>query len=244
MVDLTHPAAFFARARAHRPESLGYLQLLPASIEPAAHGALVAPVAKEAMAGASHMHHGGHLHAQVDPHAALTRQRVRRGECIRHVCYPLAPLALDTQTTRLAQRLNGATADDDLAYLPVLADRDGEATALDAPVLVVPLADGLAQHRNHAQLERAPPDRAGIAEGLVLDGPRQRGGEVLGAGILASLRQHVAVEGLHQHIDRADVLLCSARAGGAPAPAWDRAGPAPWSAPRSSSPHVLDCLSM
>src|SRR5262249_7325332 len=110
---------------------------------------------------------------------------------------PLAPLALDAEDTRLAQRVHRATADGDLPHPSVVVDRDEEEFLLNAPALVVPLADGFAQNRNPPRLKRAFPDRTRIAERLILDGARQRSAEVLGTDMLAALRQHVAVPGLH-----------------------------------------------
>ena len=94
-----------------------------------------------------------------------------------------------------------------LCHWPILADRHKQLLAFQAPVLMVPLADGLAQHREHAKGQRTFPDGASITEHLILDGARQRGGEVLGARAFATVGQHVCVQGGYQHIDRADVLL-------------------------------------
>src|SRR5262249_10002911 len=79
--------------------------------------------------------------------------------------------------------------------------------AIYTPVLIVPLAEGLTQHRDDVQLEGPFPDGASVAEDLVLDGAGQGRSAVLGAGAFATIWQRVAVEGLDQHVDGADVLL-------------------------------------
>src|SRR5262249_2924169 len=50
-------------------------------------------------------------------------------------------------------------------------------------------------------------DRARISKRLILDGAGQHGGEVLGTDALPAVRQHIAVQGSHQHIDGAGILL-------------------------------------
>src|SRR5258707_6601344 len=71
MVHVAHPARLVALALAHGANLLRLLQLLAAGVELAALGALLTPIAQEAIALADHRHHGGHLHAQVYAHDAL-----------------------------------------------------------------------------------------------------------------------------------------------------------------------------
>jgi hypothetical protein len=86
--------------------------------------------------------------------------------------------------------------DSDLLDLAVLAEGNNQPIASDAPVLIVPLADGRAQDREDTQRERAFPDGTGIPKRLIRPGTGQSGDEVLGAGALSTLRQHVALTSL------------------------------------------------
>src|SRR5262249_51519006 len=166
---------------------------------------------KETMAFVDDMHHGRRLQPQVYPHDALYGRWLRSGQGAGDIGHPFSPLALDAEDARLAEwfaeRLRAATANSALSHLPVLAHRNVAGITPDAPVLVVPLTDLLTEHRVHARLKRAFPDGASFTEGLVLNGARQGGGEVLGAGTFATIWQDVAVQDLHQHFDGAEVLL-------------------------------------
>src|SRR5262249_6868190 len=155
LVASAHPAALCARTLAHRADLLGFLKVFALSVEAAAQGALVASIAKEAMAVVDDVHHGGHLHAKINAHDALIGRRLGHWQRVGYLGYPFAPLALDTQATGLAKRLSSTASNGNLPYLAVLLDRDEEQDTLDAPSLVVHLADGLAQHRDDPQILRS-----------------------------------------------------------------------------------------
>src|SRR5262249_25688468 len=59
VVDGAHATDFLALALAHGADLLSLLELLPPGVEPAAPRPLHAPVPKETMALADHMHHSG-----------------------------------------------------------------------------------------------------------------------------------------------------------------------------------------
>src|SRR5262249_33563056 len=143
---VAHPARLFALACAQRADLLRLLKLLATGVELATLGPLRAAVAKVARACADDMHHGGNFDAQVYSHEALRRPWLWLWQGGGHLGNPLAARALDAQDAQLAKGLHGATPDGDLPHLPVLGHRDEQRVALDAPILVVPLADGLAQH--------------------------------------------------------------------------------------------------
>ena len=88
-----------------------------------------------------------------------------------------------------------STMDADLLHLAAPRDGQHKPVAFHPPVLVIPLAQGLAQDREDPQRERAMPDGARIAKRLVLDGAWQHGGEVLSAHFLPASWQHSAVQG-------------------------------------------------
>ena len=159
------------------------------------------------MARANDMHDGRHLDAQVYAHAGHARRVFRFWQRVRHLSHPLAALAFDTQQPRRPVQRHTSTTYADLPNLAVLGDGQHKPLVFQAPVLMVPLADGLAQEGNPSQRTRPLPDSAGVPKRLILHGTGQAGGEILGTGALASIGQHVTIQGSHQHVDGADVLL-------------------------------------
>ena len=151
VVGVAHPPLLFALALADGADLLALLKFFPARVELTALGALLTPVAKETMALPDVMDHGGHLDTQVYPHDGLTRRGFRFWQCACYLSYPLAALALDTQQPRRTVQRHRSTPYADLLNLAALTNGQNKSIALSspvhAPVLIIPLADGLAQER-------------------------------------------------------------------------------------------------
>src|SRR5450759_1585040 len=94
VVDRLHPAGLFALAFPDRTSLFGPLQPLTTGVEATAHGALRAPIAKEACACASNMRHRRHFDAQINSHDSVPL--AGRGILLRlgEIGDPLAPLFL------------------------------------------------------------------------------------------------------------------------------------------------------
>jgi hypothetical protein len=99
---------------------------------------------------------------------------------------------------------NSSAAETLLLCLAILADGHNEQIAFHPPVLVIPLTMRLFQDGNTAQLKRPFEDRLGITQRLIFDGAGQGCTKVFGTDVA---REHLAVEGGNQNIDRADVFL-------------------------------------
>jgi len=240
VVGVAHPALLFALTLADSANLSGLLKVLAVSVELAAFRSLHPTIADVASAAPDDMHHGGHLDAQVYPHDALAGCWLRLRQRVRDFRHPLAPLALDAQQSRRPRWRAWSAPDTDLLHLAVLAHGNQQAITFYAPVLVIPLANGLAQDRKHTEHERAVPERARIPKRLILDGAGERSDEVLGTDALPSIGQHIAIQGSHQHVDRADVLLAVRPQDGGLFRRWVE----PDRHRGLQLAHVLDCLSM
>jgi hypothetical protein len=154
MVHVAHPAACCALARAHGAALLGRLKRCAPGLERAALHPLCSPVATAPRSGVADRHHGGHRHPTVDAPDPLIggRLRLRLRERGGHVGSPLGARALAVQLAaqdgRLAAWCYPATGDGDRSDVAGVADGHEQASARAAPVLIVPLADGLAQGRS------------------------------------------------------------------------------------------------
>src|SRR5205807_1254909 len=144
------------------------------------------------------------LHAQINAHDPLLRCWLWLRERERNIRDPFAAFALDAEQSWLAGQRYSSAANGDLLDCPTLEEWEQQPGFLNPPVLVVPLTDGLAEERDNAKIERAFPDGAGITQCLIFDGTWQGGAEVFSA---CTFRKHITVQGLHQHVDRADVFL-------------------------------------
>jgi hypothetical protein len=91
-----------------------------------------------------------------------------------------------------------------LLCFPICAEGHNEHAILNAPILIVPLADGLFQDGETAKLKRTLQDGLRIPQGLIFDGAGKMGREILRADFSF---QDAASECGNQDIHRGDVLL-------------------------------------
>jgi hypothetical protein len=204
MVDISHPPRLFALALFDSAGFLCFLELLASAVEAAAHEALISSIAKEACALVSDMSHSRDFDPKINTHDGLPIRSwsmlYRQGD----ICYPLAPLLFETQYSCFPFHCHINTADTYLLRFPVSANRKHKHSILNAPVLIVPLTDGLFEERETAKLKRTFEDRLSIPQDLIFDSAGKVCPEIFGADFPF---QDSTIESRNQNIDRADIFL-------------------------------------
>ncbi len=166
--------------------------------------ALISAIAKEAHSLATDMGDRRNFDAQVNPHNSLPFGAVRLCHAQGDIRYPLAALFLDPEYPGFPFQGNIRARNTNLLCFPLKIHRKDQHSSLHAPVLLVPLTDGLFQDRQAVQLKRAFEHRLGISQGLIFDGAGEDGSEILRADFC---RQQISIEGRSKDVDRADVFL-------------------------------------
>jgi len=142
--------------------------------------------------------------AQVNAHDSLPIGAVRICHGQGDIRYPLAALFLDPEYPGFPFQGNIRARNTHLLCFPRKRHRKDQQSSLHAPVLLVPLTDGLFQDRQAVQLKRAFEHRSCISQGLIFDSAGEDGSEILCADFC---RQQISIEGSSQDVDRADVFL-------------------------------------
>jgi hypothetical protein len=154
MVDILHPVGFFAFAFLDSTYLLLPLQLLTLAIEPSSHKALISAIAKEPCSLASDMRYSRHFDAKINSHDSLPIGWFCFWQSQGNISYPLPPLFLDTEYPWFAHKWRGCTREMNLLCFPIEMHGKDKHSVLNAPVLIVPLTDGLFEDGDTAKLKR------------------------------------------------------------------------------------------